>query len=750
MATSHMSEFLGQLRSAGLLRDGTERTDGQLLEDYISRRDEVAFAALVQRHAPMVWGVCRRVLRHTHDAEDAFQATFLVLVRRAASIVPREMVVNWLHGVAHRTALNARATAVRRTHRERPVPEVPEPAVTEPELWRDLQPLLDEELNRLADRYRVVLVLCDLEGKTRKEAAQQIGVPEGTVAGWLARARVMLAKRLTQRGIALSSGALAEVLVQNAVSAGAPSAVVSSTIRAAGLFAAGPVVARDAIPVRVAALTEGVLKAMFPRKLRTISVVLASIVLAVGAALAAFPVRADPPDPPTRATTPPAPAAPDGGVKAPVEPKPIVVEQDAVITRLAWSRDGKTVATVGLTYDAVAFTRKGDQILDGAILPSSTVKLWDAETGALKRAFAEEKYALVTGLALLPDGKTAVVTVASQPNPPKNGNLTKAEVRLMDTETGTIKDRAEIETGAWALAVSPDGTRIAVGTRQVARDKSDSTVRLWDVQKGKLVNARTGEGRAATAEEQKKIAALIRALDSDRSEIREGARKDLEDLGRTDLGRAVETALQRAVAEAPSAASRRRLEQVLAPLARARCAIRLAFSPDGKFLASGDEDGQVCLRDGVSGEPTRTLEGHSGWVTGVAFSPDGKSLVTGSLDKTVKVWDVGSGKLQKTLPEIDGPVTALAFSRDGRLVTATAGNPDDSRTRNIQVLLWNSRTWEATRVVPDQAVGVEALAFAPDGNTLALGGDNRVRLGTDTPSEGRLKTPGELKLWKPK
>src|SRR5262245_42904641 len=114
MATSQMSEVLQQLRRAVLLRDGAGLTDGQLLEGYLSRRDEAALAALVRRHGPMVWGVCRRVLRNHHDAEDAFQATFLVLVRKAAAVVPREMVANWLYGVAHRTALKARATTANR------------------------------------------------------------------------------------------------------------------------------------------------------------------------------------------------------------------------------------------------------------------------------------------------------------------------------------------------------------------------------------------------------------------------------------------------------------------------------------------------------------------------------------------------------------------------------------------------------------------------------------------------------------
>ena len=211
----------------------------------------------------MVWGVCRRLLSH-HDAEDAFQATFLVLVRKAASIAPREMVGNWLYGVAHQTALQARRTAARRRAREVQVTEMPDTEACQQDQWADLQPLLDEELSRLPDNYRAVIVLCDLEGRTRKEVAAQLGCPEGTVASRLVRARAMLAKRLTQRGVALSGGALAAVLSKNAASAGVPASVVMSTIKAASLFAAGQAV----ISVKVAALAEGVLKAMLLNKLK--------------------------------------------------------------------------------------------------------------------------------------------------------------------------------------------------------------------------------------------------------------------------------------------------------------------------------------------------------------------------------------------------------------------------------------------------------------------------------------------------
>ena len=184
MTTSPLSKFIQDLHKTMLAQ---EASDGQLLEGFVNRHEEAALAALVHRHGPMVWGACRRILGNHHDAEDAFQATFLVLVRKAASIAPKEMVGNWLYGVAHQTALKARATVAKRKKRECQVTTMPEASVTEQHIWCDLQPLLDQELSKLPDKYRGVILLCDLEGKTRKEAAKQIGCPEGTVATRLAR-----------------------------------------------------------------------------------------------------------------------------------------------------------------------------------------------------------------------------------------------------------------------------------------------------------------------------------------------------------------------------------------------------------------------------------------------------------------------------------------------------------------------------------------------------------------------------------
>src|SRR5262245_52777748 len=179
MANRQLTSVLDRLRQAALRHGGTGLTDSELLEGFIARGDEAAFEALVRRHGPMVLGVCQRILRNEADAEDAFQATFLVLARKASCVRPRGMVGNWLYGVAHNTARNAKAMNRRRRQKEREAGTMPKQAAPE-EVWGELQALLDQELPALPDKYRAPIILCDLEGKTLREAARQFGWPQGT------------------------------------------------------------------------------------------------------------------------------------------------------------------------------------------------------------------------------------------------------------------------------------------------------------------------------------------------------------------------------------------------------------------------------------------------------------------------------------------------------------------------------------------------------------------------------------------
>jgi len=180
MANAHLDNVLYHLRKLAGGRPEEAWTDGQLLEHFLSKRDEAAFTTLVERHGPLVLGVCRRVLANDADAADAFQATFLVLARKAASIRKRESVGSWLYGVAYRLAHRAKVAAARRRVHERQVEPMPPSDPLAAVVWRDLRPILDEELDKLADKYRAPLVLCYLEGKTHEEAAQQLGWTNGT------------------------------------------------------------------------------------------------------------------------------------------------------------------------------------------------------------------------------------------------------------------------------------------------------------------------------------------------------------------------------------------------------------------------------------------------------------------------------------------------------------------------------------------------------------------------------------------
>ncbi len=256
-------------------------SDGELLERFVARRDEPAFEAIVRRHGPMVLGVCRRVLGDHHDAEDAFQAVFLVLARKAGSVRPGEMLPNWLHGVAHHVAIKAHAVNGRRRSRERQVTTMPEPAMRQESPGDDLRGLIDRELSRLPAKYRVAVILCDLEGVGYKEAAVRLGWPVGTVSGRLSRARALLARRLTRRGLAFPAGMLAIVMGEEAVSASVPAPLIHRTIEAAIAFAAGQAVAAGAISGPVAALTDRILGGMMMTKL----IATAGACLAVGIAL---------------------------------------------------------------------------------------------------------------------------------------------------------------------------------------------------------------------------------------------------------------------------------------------------------------------------------------------------------------------------------------------------------------------------------------------------------------------------------
>jgi RNA polymerase sigma factor (sigma-70 family) len=256
--------------------------DGQLLQRFATLQDEQAFAILVQRHGPLVLGVCRRILQSVHDAEDAFQATFLVLARRASAIRKPDSLASWLYEVAYRLARKMKADASKRRQREE---KVPAPAPVEPvdPTGRELHAILDEELQRLSEKYRQPLLLCYLEGMTQEEAAGQLGWPRGTLKRRLERGRELLKGQLSRRGVGLGAAIAVNLAAGEGLAMTVPAALGASTWKAAALFAGRQILPARLISARVIALAETALKSIAKAPLK-ILVVLALTVGLVGGA----------------------------------------------------------------------------------------------------------------------------------------------------------------------------------------------------------------------------------------------------------------------------------------------------------------------------------------------------------------------------------------------------------------------------------------------------------------------------------
>jgi len=271
MQSAHWRPVLRYIRRMAEPKQAGRVSDGTLLDRFVSRRDEDAFADLVKRHGPLVMGVCRRMLQDHHDAEDVFQATFLVLVRRARSIANPERLAQWLYGVAYRTALRARSLAARRRLHESRGAQSINSNMNGEILDHDLRLILDEEIQRLPHRYRAPVVLCYFAGKSKEEAARILNLPVGTVSSRLARAREKLRVRLTRRGVTLSAALLTGTLTSKTLAAPVSTSLTLSTTKAALALTAGQSLAASLVSIKVASLTEGMIRAMFLFKLKIVA-----------------------------------------------------------------------------------------------------------------------------------------------------------------------------------------------------------------------------------------------------------------------------------------------------------------------------------------------------------------------------------------------------------------------------------------------------------------------------------------------
>jgi RNA polymerase sigma factor (sigma-70 family) len=671
MATPTLHTLVRHLRWAvGPPGDGT-LSDTQLLERWAGQGDEAAFELLVWRHGPMVLGTCRRLLRDAHEADDAFQATFLILVRKAASIRRREAVAGWLHRVACRVALEARAARARRESRQRSSVDLLVSAAAEDGNGRELQAALDEEINRLPRHYRGAFVLCCLEGKTQAEAARQLGRPPGTVSAWVSRARQRLRCRLARRGWAPLHGG-SRKFAEGAAPALVPAALVSSLVRAATSTAADQAITTGLTGARIAALTEGVLRTMFVSQLKIVVMALvATSVIGVGTVGLIFS---------------PAPPPAQGQEIQPGEPSGIAEslrdsqrQRQETLLRGLKEEEARLKDAQRTTEEQLRKIRARADDVEKRLRQEKDSAIPAAEAtvdsgGWRRRAILSGQPSPVWSVAFSPDGKRIATG--------SGGTLGEAgQVRVWDAVTGKLMSVADEPRSVRWVTFSPDG-------RLLATAEHDNSARLWESASGKEVRVLTGHTAA------------------------------LDAVAFSPDGKRLATSSWDKTIRVWDSASGKELRVIEGHTGEV---YPLAFSPDGRQLVSGGNDKTARVWDAATGKELLTLHGHQGVVHGVAFSPDGKRLATAGWDKLVRLWDVPSGKELMTLTGHTAQVLAVAFSPDGRTLASASGRWGDFNYSPGpgEVILWDVATGKIVAKLGGHTDRIFSIAFSPDGNTLA-------------------------------
>jgi RNA polymerase sigma factor (sigma-70 family) len=734
MSQTQLTSVLQHLRGP----TGGTASDRELLDRFCECRDEAAFTQLLHRHGPMVLGVGRRLLQPA-DAEDVFQATFLLLARKAATIRQRDSVGSWLHGVAHHLALKARAGEARRKAHERRAGQRPEPASTAESAWRELQEILDEVLQDLPEHHRAVLVLCYLEGQTQEEAARQLGCPLGTVRSRLARGRQALHDALTRRGLALSMAALLTALLAQGGRAAVPAQLLRSLPRAVAHFATGGEAAGSISP-RAAALADAGMKTVSASRTKLLVALLLAVGLAAGVAgaLSRQGAGAGQPEAP-REVRRPEPVAerkeprtdrfgdplPQGAVARlgtlrlyhglnlrsvilSPDGKLVSATDDSFRNRLWEAGSGRELELKDTLKTAFIFTARG-KLLAAESIPGG-YRLIDLATGKEVEAGgidvkAARKSAEIIGLGEYrsPDGRVIVV-------------LKEKGLALLDGVTR--KELPPLEgvpaEGALSATFSPDSKMLAVPYVQKVRFPE---VWLWDLSTRKVLRKLKAKDYQVFHTAFSADGRLLAAADGygvTLWDTKTGNR--LHDFGHTYLvGSLAFTPDGRTLLT--GAAYNDGVIRVWDPLTgqqrggwrgdESRGILGLVVTPDGRFAI----DSNLRVWELATGKEIRRLgDGKQGGWT-IDLSPDGRVLAS-SPGPVIRLHDVATGKELRSFG--GGKVLRVRFSPDGKTL-ASAG----SQERVVR--LWDVAEGKELRTLEGHEATNPCLAFSPDGRFLATG-----------------------------
>jgi RNA polymerase sigma factor (sigma-70 family) len=616
---ANLTVFLQRLSKGLAAKSLGGLPDRELLRRFAARHEGTAFEAIVRRHGPMVLRVCWRVLRQSQDAEDAFQATFLLLALNVGSVRKPDSLASWLHGSARRVALKSRTQrALRRRHEELHASAARLSADASAE---QLRSALDEELSRLPEQWRLPFILCYLEGRTQDEAAAQLGWSTRTFRRRLDQARGELGRRLVRRGVALSAALSALVLSDSVVSATVPANLAAATVEAGARVAAGESAA-GIVSADVLAVTQGVRTAMFTSKLKAI----VGLLLLVGAlTIGGWRVVAD------GSAGQPQESKPAGKTPAKSEETPRSADRDGPREIAAY----RIITVTDETVQSAVLTPDGKSVITVTGAPGNRetrVKKWDAESGEIRDVILEggnHKYTV----ALSTSGKQLAVADGFKKETEIHDitDLTNGP-RLLHTLTNSAK--------SWAVAFAPGGKAVITGG-------FDGSVQVYDEESGQ-----ERWSKQAHTQPQNNIAGVTHVAFS-----RDGKR-----IVSTGTDKTVQ------IRDAADGSLQRTLEDHTGQVTAAR------FFPDGKRLVSGGYDHAIRIWDVDSGKELRKIEVAETSVRSLAVSPDGKTLAIGGLKdvgRTVLgLWDAETGKQVRALTGHEGGARSVAFSEDGTMLIA--------------------------------------------------------------------------------